>query len=213
MKKYLFTLLLILSVTFTTNAQTDDNAEAFFGINTGIDFDMNAYKFDHDKYGYSYYGMSPQYNIGADFGIMASKKLRPRIELKYVNLKYGINWDSSPYQFGRTIININYIDLALHLDYQLFSSKKLQLFISPAFKYEFQLSQTISSDNWSVIDYIHPTSSAGGALSAIIKYKVTDHMGITLTPEYTIFTNSFATGNKKLFERFSINVGVEFKLN
>ena len=224
MKKNLFALLVIVSISIAANAQTkapattensktDNDVQVFIGINTGLDYNMNAYKLDKNQnYGYAYYGIIPRYNIGIDFGIQV-KRFRPRIEMKFVNLKYGIDWSSSIYNLGttKTIANVNYFDFNMHFDYLLFNSKKLQLFASPAFKYEFEIGNAISTDSWTGLELHHPTSIAGGALTAILKYNLSDHFGLTLTPEYTMFFHSFASGNNKPYQRFSSTLGFEFK--
>jgi len=201
----------MVTIPFAGNAQTDET-EFFMGINGGLDYNMNAYKLDkNESYGYAYYGISPRYNIGLDFGLKVSKKLRPRIEIKYVNVKYGIDWSPSVYQFGTTVTNVNYVDFNLHLDYLLISIKKFQLFVSPAVKSELEMRHSISSTNWNILELKHPGKILGGAVSAIIKYNLSKNFGITLTPEYTMFLKPFATGNDKPYQRFSSNIGIEYK--
>jgi hypothetical protein len=213
MKKIVLILLLFITVSFSGNAQEDLNVFST-GISGGIDYNMNAYQLTNNTtYGNSYYGVSPRYNLGVDFGYMVTKKFRPRLEFKYVSVRYGLDFTPSPVysNCGKDLVILNYFNLNLHFDYSLLTIKKFQLFASPALKYEFLLN-AIPAINWSGITVLeHPSNSIGGALSAIFKYNITEHIGITLTPEYTYFFNKFSSTNDKAFTRFSGNFGVEYK--
>jgi len=217
MKKTFSFLLSIVIISFAGNAQTEETI-VFMGINAGIDYDMNAYHFTKNQsFGYEYFGITPTFNIGADCGIKVSKRFRPRIELKYVNVQYGIDYrNTSLVALGRDSVTVNYIDLNLHFDYLLLTIKNFQLFASPALKYEFELN-TIAANNYSggggisPLVLVNPGNILGGALSALFKYNFTDQFGLTLIPEYTIFFNRFATGNNKTYQRFTCNLGFEYK--
>jgi len=213
MKKTFF-ILIMIGFSFAGKAQTETEDKVFFmGINGGIDYNMNANKLGlNETYGYKYLGMEPGYNIGIDLSMQATKKLKPRIELRYVNLKYAIDWNPSPYKFGKTIVNVNYFDFNLHFDYSLVSGKKFQLFVSPALKFEIKGGEpTLSTDNWSVLQLKQPSDIAAIACSAIFKYNLSENTGLTLTPEYTYFLHEFATGNTNPYQRLGVNLGIEFK--
>ncbi len=219
MKKVFIILLVMVAVPFVGIAQTAQPKETapagetqfFMGLNGGLDYDINAFKLDRNEIGfYSYYGIRPRYNIGFDLGLKVSKKLRYRIEMKYVNVKYGINYDSIK-NSSNTVLNVNYFDFNFHLDYLWLTKGNFQLFISPALKYEFETGETMAGPNYNTTEIIHPSSVVGGALSAIAKYNFSKHFGLTLTPEYTYFFHAFTTGNSKPYQRFSSNLGVEFK--
>lgn len=210
------------NVTSTQNKEADQpNETAFFmGANAGWDFDINAYNLatytQPDKSYYSYFDIKPRYNIGFDMGLKVSKKLRPRVELKFVNVKYGISYgptyiNGDGTHMGDNEVNLNYFDLTFHMDYLLFTKSKLQLYVSPAIKYEYQVGSGFSGNKYNFLDLSHPTSIAGGAVSAILKYNLTKHWGFTLTPEYTYFFRHFVLSNSKPYERFSSNLGFEYK--
>ena len=214
MKKLFLVLMVMVVIPFAGKAQTEKTAKTqetafFLGLNSGLDFDINAYKLDKNEiYGYTYYNQHPRYNIGFDMGLKVSKKLRTRIEMKFVNIKYGINYGPN---IENTIVNLNYFDFNFHLDYLWLTKGKFQLFISPAVKYEYKIGEAIGGPNYSnIMDLRHPSSIGGAALSAIGKYNLSKHFGITFTPEYTFFFHGFATGNSKPYQRISTNLGVEF---
>lgn len=230
MKKIFFVLLAMITLPFVGFAQAPKSTPAakptqttlseypafFVGLNGGLDFDINAHKLAPTIDGGKYFDNNPRYNIGADFGLQVSKKWRPRLELRYVNVKYGIDWTGVDVSLRgnptQTIQNINYFDINLRIDYLLLSIKKFQFFVSPAFKYEFETGSAFVFNRVSNDVILHqPSSIIGLGGSAILKYNITPNWGITVTPEYTFFTHGFATGNSKPYERLSTNIGFEYK--
>lgn len=214
MKKIFFILVLVAAILFKGNAQNNEVIPSV-GLNFGIDYNMNAYQLSdrtYEGYTYSYFGISPRYNIGADFGLKITNRFRPRIEFKYVNLKYGIDYSNTHLNLEvfKTVTNVNYLDLNLHFDYILFTISKFQLFASPAIKYEFQTGYSISTNKWSFLEFEHPSNIAAGAFSAIFKYNLSKRFGITLTPEYTYFFRPFFSKNTEPYQRVSVNLGCEY---
>jgi hypothetical protein len=237
MKRILLGVCILFVISFAVNAQTTQTAQTgqadqidetnlFVGINSGIDYNINAFSETNGYYNNKYYGIKPQYNIGLDFSVMVSKKFRPRLEFKFVSVKYGMLWNGTqfagtdPKDWTRTLVYVKNYDFNLHGDYLLVDMNKFQLFVSPAFKYEFaagykmstrRVDGTKTSTHYKDIIASHPSSIIGGAVSMIFKYNFTKRVGLTLTPEYTVFDHGFATGNNSLYQRFSTNMGFEFK--
>jgi len=220
MKKILIVLIVTIAFSMAGNAQTtqpnNQSAETDYPITTiglsgGLDYNTNAYHLAPTSNGGKYFSENPRYNIGADVGIQLTKRLRPRFEMKYVNVKYGIDWSSFS-NIDKTIVNVDYFDFNFRLDFLLLPIKKFELFISPAFKYEFETGNSVLNNYNMPIDLIHhPSSIIGGGISGIFKYNITEHFGVTLTPELTYFVHSFATGNDKPYQRTSYNFGFEYK--
>lgn len=169
------------------------------------------------NYGYSYFGVSPRYNIGVDYGYNVSNRFRPRIEFKYVSVMYGLNFSNTVYNItDKDFVTVNYFDINLHFDYLLLTIKNFQLFASPALKYEFELN-AYPEVNWSpYLNMEHPGNLLGGAIAPIFKYNLSDHLGLTLTPEYTIFLEPFASGNSKpyidIVVTLALNINLEIDL-
>ena len=219
MKKIVFSLILILS---GISVYSQDFEPSFtFGINAGMDHNLNAYQFQKmtNPAIYEYYGKADQYNIGVDFAFAVTKKLRPRVEFRYVNCSYGVRWNDPAYNFVKTTWNVNNFDFNLHLDYLLFTSKKLDIYGSPGLKFEFytgdfmrttQKNGSSSTDRFNILESAFPTSIAGGAFAMIFKYNITKHIGFTVTPEYTLFFRDYVSSNNKAYQRFSANAGFEF---
>jgi hypothetical protein len=215
-KKILFSLLWVVSVSFTGHAQVDSlENEVFLGINFGIDYNMNAYgSTPNTTENYEYYGIKPQYNFGIDGSFKLTRRIRPRVEFRYVNVKYGIDMTNanSPSTAGHTVVNVSYFGFNWHVDYLFIDTKKFQAFVSPGLKLEFKSQTNLSTGHWNTIELRHPKSIAGGALTMIFKYNITPRFGLTLSPEYTYFCRRFAAGNDKQYQRVSTNLGIEFRL-
>lgn len=228
----LILLFVLATVSFAGNAQvvttlpaketnTTSETAFFMGLNSGLDFNINAYNIAQNNYNktqtdpnhqYKFYGIRPRYNIGFDMGLQVSQKLRPRLELKFVNLKYGISYNPSVFQnVGNTIINVNYFDINFHMDYLWLTKSKFQLFVSPALKYEYKIGEAVGGDNFNFLSIDHPSYDFGGAVSAIVKYNFTKHWGATFTPEYTCFIKPFSAGNGAPYQRITTNFGFEYK--
>jgi hypothetical protein len=226
MKKTFFYLFLIALMPVAANAQEDiqmDEEGSFtIGISGGIDNNINAYKLDANSHGNEFSGEKPQYNIALDFGYMVNEKFRPRLELKRVAMSYSADWDKTLSSSLRkeTNVDLKNFNINFHLDYLLLNKKKVQLFVSPGLKWEFNYKREVENVNidgktndneYNGIISENPKNIVGGAVSAILKYKFTEHIGITLTPEYTMFFRKYVTTNDKPYQRLSANFGLEFK--
>jgi hypothetical protein len=191
-----------------------------FGFNSGIDNDINAYRLNPNYSGNNFYNNKPHFNIGLDYGMMVSKKFRPRIELKYVKMSYNAGWDNANIpSLKETVVNLYNLDINLRMDYMLLDVSKFQLFVSPALKWEFNIyreeknTKYDGSYNWANYNGIiteNLRNILGGAVSTIFKYNITKNIGITVTPEYTLFFQNFLRSNDKSYQRASVNFGVEF---
>jgi hypothetical protein len=226
-------VLFILIIPFAANAQnaTDENyhydtGDVFFGFSSGTDYHINAYRSIGTE-SFRFEEKGPRYNIGADLGIMATKRLRPRLELKYVRLAYGQEWlgleNVSYTTFKYTTTRVNYLDLNLHLDFLLLDkSSKMKVFISPAIKTEYALGASYKSKKtdgdtsrkkYADLDEYYPGSIAGAACSMIFKYELNRFMGLTFTPEYTKFFRPFQRVNTNDYQRLSFNIGIELHID
>lgn len=226
MKKIVFSLVLFLSA---ISVFSQDFEPIFtIGLNGGIDHNINAYQIPPNTvYHYAYYGIPDQYNVGLDFAVAATKRIRPRLELRYVNLQYGVKWNVPPgvstYDMIRSTHNINNFDITFHFDYLLASVKKLDIYASPGIKYEFNTGDYLhttltdgpsTSNNYNILGQSYPRSLGAGVFSFLFKYNLSKHFGITVTPEYNLFWRDFVSDNGpyQFYQRLSLNAGLEFRL-
>lgn len=231
MKKIVFSLVFILAA--ISGFSQVDEPTITFGVNSGIDFNHNAYQFrgfQGEGVKYTYYGIDRQYNMGINAGIILNKKMRLRAELKYVNGSYGINYDTTQNNtLIHTVWNVNNMDFNVYFDYLLVKYKKLDVFGSFGIKYEYYTGQYIHNDvtkkdpdsgiighftdseHYKPVKIAYPTSILGSSLSLLFKYNITKHIGITLTPEYTMFYRNYVKTNSKSYSRISADAGFEFQ--
>jgi hypothetical protein len=208
----------------------DEESTFYIGMNTGIDYNVNAYKLDANKFGNTFYGENNKklYNLGIDFGMMVTNRFRPRIEIKYVKMAYGVYWKENTLfnkngsEIVETKVGIFNGNLNLHLDYMAINTNKFQAFISPGLKYEFLADKemenifkdgTKSFNEHNEVYDQYPKKVAGGSMTMILKYNITKNIGLTLTPEYTLFFREYLEDNDKLYQRFSCFIGLEYKLS
>ena len=219
MRKKIMSLLLIV-FPILVGAQTEQG-DVTLGLSSGLDFDINAYNYNvflGKSNPYYYYGQNPQYNIGADLGIAITNRMRLRFELKYINIKNAINLDSAEinsnsFTFKDVVVNLSYVGANVRFDYLFLSLNKLEIFVSPAVKFEHLLGWTWTNGPVAQqMDYYGPNYIAGGAVSLLFKYNISNHVAITLTPDYTLFFREFEMNQDgRLYQRFSTNLGLEFK--
>jgi hypothetical protein len=234
MKKTFASLILILITLVVVRAQENNKTNppkesgkiaigtVSIGLSGGYDTDFNAYKLSSDTInGYNYYDINPHYNIALDLSVQATKKLRPRIGLKYESMSFGFYWDPAVWQsseFEKTITHLHCINLNLNLDYLLISKKLLTVYVSPGLVSEFvskakcrtfKTDGSKTSSHYNYFEDPYPAASVGGSLAAIAKINITNWLGFTVTPQYTQFFRGFSRSNDKLYSRFNINAGFE----
>ena len=196
-----------------------DKFKISFGLNGGYVQNINAYKLTEDQHGFTYYSINPHYSIGFDAGLFVTNKIRTRLEYRFVQFKYGMNWSNDYPLFDKTVTTVNNMDLNLHFDYTLFSNKHFHFMASPAFIYEHALKYkykntladgSSNTKNYNVLSQQYPVNIAGANMSIIAKYKINENVGITLTPGYTYFLRNFVLANDKPYSRINVNLGLEF---
>lgn len=237
MRKRFFLLSLILFV-FASSANAQLEEYITFGINGGINKNINGYKKDKDYYGNTFSDGLIAYNYGLDFGIKTGKRFRTRMEVRSIEFHYVAKWDTvgvppqrNPYE---TRVKVWNMDIVLRGDYLLAQTEKNKLFISPSFIWEFNIDRECKNmlrnvgndefnpyrddyrDDFSFKKYndIHrenPNHIIGSSVALIYKYKFAKHIGITVTPEYTIFYRGMVRTNYgKPYQRLTLNAGLEF---
>lgn len=71
-----------------TSPYTYKTGDFFVGFSTGLDFNNQAFQAEPTT-DYTFEAKNNRYNISVDAGIMATARLRPRIEFQYHRLAYG----------------------------------------------------------------------------------------------------------------------------
>ena len=212
--------VLVALLPLTIYAQEKSRYAYTIGVYGGIDRNINGYRLSPNDYGNDFYSPSLLWNAGLDYGLMVTDKLRPRIEFKYLQQRYKVGWENGNISaMKESVVYLYNFDVNLRLDYLLLNKPKFQIFASPAIKWEFTSDKdekNIRKDgtnNWANYNGIineNPGNLFGGAVAVILKYNVTKNIGITCTPDYTMFINKYVESNSKLCQRISLGCGVEF---
>jgi hypothetical protein len=234
MKKIFYLLAFLLLLTNMVRGQEYIEHPFYLSIYSGLDYNQNAYKMDQDQYGFNYKAVQPHYNIGASFSILALKRFRPRIELKYVKMSYKIDWSNTSVSQDSAAVNdftgaesdckLDYINLNVFGDYKLIDTKLFEMYLSAGIKTEYNMDYdyyTYDKDGHLTSESFYggplfsnyfPRTSAGCAFGTTLKFNLNQHIGLILTPEYTYFFRNFVRGNDKSYTRFSVDFGFEFHL-
>lgn len=234
MKILNFLMLLILIPTFSFAQKENEHqssytykvGDVFLGLSSGVDNNMNALRTEATS-DFTFDPIKRRYNISFDAGIMATERLRPRVEFQYHRLAYGqwwTGWENSSYTtFEYTKTKVNYFGFNLHLDYLLFGkNSRFKMFISPGLVTELAMGASYktlktdgdkSSSKFSGLGTYYPKSIAGGSLQAIFKYHVNENFAFTLTPGYNAYLRKFTDASDSPYQRFNLNVGVELRLH
>jgi hypothetical protein len=207
MKKF---YILLLCMVFAIPGFTQ--SRFFIGLSGGLDFYSNKYytpnnyeKFEDGK---------TDFNAGLDLGYRFSDVTRFRLEFRYSEYSFGQR--SGTLESEMSLFNL---DVNPRLDIRVWSLKKLELFLSPGFRLEYVLDSdeetvwtngTTSSTNYVDKDYNDKIQGFIGG--AILKYNFTKHLGVTLSPDYTLFFDKLYDRNDGSLQRFNINVGIEWRI-
>jgi len=226
MKKELLILLVagfITSEAISQEKEISVNEKSNFtaGFKFGYDKNTYAYRTSMDINGFDYYSIEPSFSAGIDFGYFVTKRFRPRIEIEYFYLLYGMNWNyGDDSDFERTLTTVHYFGYNLHLDYGLYMGERLQLFLSPGLMWDVKFHHKFKtflrdeddpvSNEYNLLDEKFPTSILGGSLSIPIRIKLNQELKLTLEPDYTIYFRNFQVENDEPYMRMSFKAGVEY---
>jgi len=208
MKKYALSLA-VIALPFLGFSQS----RFFVNLNAGIDYTTNKY------YNYNNYSIfdndGAEFSYGLDLGYKLSDKVRVRVEGRYGSYSYGQYYTGS--DFDQTKMTLDYFDINPRLDFRMFSKGKFELFLSPGWRLEYisdSSQETIKTDgstsDASYVSNAYSESMSGFIAGAILKYNYNKHFGLTLSPEYTLFTKKLYSKNDDSMMRYSARLGVEY---
>lgn len=215
-------ILLVTGLLVTeVQSQESDKSNLTVGFKVGLDYNTNAFRLPEDIYGFTYYGMNPNMSFGVDFGYYVTKRFRPRLEIEYFYLKYGMDWNlGADSDFDKTETTVHYLDLNLHLDYALYLGDRVQVFLSPGLITDLARNRTFetylnndddeTNNEYNLLEDQYPKALMGLSLSMPVGIKINNHLKATLEPEYTYFPYKFLKINTDSYTRMSFKLGVEY---
>ncbi|MFA5330384.1 MAG: hypothetical protein WC384_21505 [Prolixibacteraceae bacterium] len=215
-----FLLILPAALSQESNTTQESNkSKVSFGFNIGGGQNSNGYRLTPDDYGFEYYEGDALFTTGLNVSMFVTERLRPRFEFAYSEMKYGLIWGDSYTNFDKTVTKTMNLNLNLNLDYLVLNGKKFQLFFSPGIVTEYVVGSThknyhtdgtTNMNNYNPITDQYPKSIAGANFSILAKYKLTEHVGLTVTPGYNYYFRKYVTTNDKPYTRSLLNFGVEY---
>ena len=208
MKKY-FILLAISVIPFVGFSQS----RFFVNLNAGWDYTTDKY------YNYNNYDISEhdgmEYSYGASVGMKFSDVVRFRVESRYGQYSYGQSYTGS--DLLKTTMTLDYFSISPYFDFRVWTKNKFELFVSPGLKLEYisNSDQETQKTDGSVSDGNYVSSAysdkmSGFAGAAILKYNINKHLGLTFSPEYTLYFKKLYDGNDSRMKRLSTRLGVEW---
>lgn len=209
-------LLLIVQVAMS---QESNKSKFSFGLNLGGGQNSNGYRLTPDSYNFNYFEGGILFTSGVNASVFITEKLRPRLEFAYSEMKYGLDWGSSYTGTDQTITKTMNLNIDLNLDYLVLNKNKFQLFLSPGIVTEYVIGEThknyrtdgtTNMNNYSIITDQYPSCIAGANFSILAKYKLTEHLGLTVTPGYNYYFRKYVKVNDKQYTRSLLNFGVEY---
>jgi hypothetical protein len=214
-------LIMLVAGLFITEVQSQEyeKSNLSVGFNIGMDYNNKAYRLTEDLHGFTYYGMNPNLSLGLNFGYFVSKRFRPRFEVEYFYLRYGMNWNyGEDSDFDKTLTTVHYLGLNLHLDYCLYLGDRIQVYLSPGLitdlatnrSYKTFLNDDDTNDEYNVLSEQYPKALMGVSLSIPVGIKINDNLNATLEPEYTYYPYNFLKSNVDPYTRMSFKIGLEY---
>jgi hypothetical protein len=209
-------LLLILPVAMS---QESNKSKISFGLNFGGGQNSNGYRLTPDSYGFNYFEGGILFTSGINASVFVSEKLRPRLELSYSEMKYGLDWGSKYTDLEQTITKTMNLNVNLNLDYLVLDKNKFQLFLSPGIVTEYVIGEThknfrsdgtTNMNNFTIITDQYPKCIAGANFTILAKYKLSEHLGLTVSPGYNYYFRKYVKVNDKSYTRSLLNFGVEY---
>ena len=207
MKKYAVSLA-VIALPFLGLSQS----RFFVNLNAGIDYTTNKY-YDYNNYPDFFDRDGSEFSYGFDLGYKFSDKVRFRIESRFGNYKYGSWVDSEK----KATMTLDYFDINPRLDFRMFSKGKFEFFLSPGLRLEYisdSSQETVKSDGTTMdgnyVSGAYAENMSGLIAGGILKYSYNKHFGLTLSPEYTLFTKKLYSKNDSSMRRFSTRLGVEY---
>jgi len=221
MKKGILILLMVGLSIAEVQSQEYESSNLTVGFNLGMDYNNNAYRMTEDSHGFTYYGMNPNMSLGLNFGYYVSKRFRPRVEVEYFYLRYGMDWNyGEESDFDKTQTTVHYLGLNLHLDYALYLGDRVEVFLSPGLITDLACNRTYktyladdeyTNDEYNVITDQYPKALMGLSLSMPVGIKLNNNLKATLEPEYTYYPYNFLKSNVDPYTRMSFKLGLEYK--
>jgi len=183
-------------------------------LNGGLDKNFNKY---YNANGYTKIeDVGTDFNTGLDISYRFVDWLRFRIDFKYVQYNYGQETTTLS-EVASSELRAYHMAINPRFDFRIWSKNKFEVFLSPGLCLEYLMGDdqisVLTDGTHSFKNYIstsYSKSMTGLIGGAVFKYNITNHLGFTLSPDYTLFFDELYSQNDGNLQRFSTNIGVEW---
>ncbi|MBN1924366.1 MAG: outer membrane beta-barrel protein [Prolixibacteraceae bacterium] len=169
----------------------------------------------------------PDYNFGVDAILGINDWLRVKAEIHYANLGFTRHWNiesTNPDRIDLSKVSLNNLDISPKVDLRFLKIGNFEAYATAGFKFEFllgkyEVSYTASGEEMEG-DYVadeYNEGQAGLTGGLLFKYKASDKISITLSPEYTYFfdplykLSEYEDDYKYDLYRVGVKLGVEWR--
>ena len=219
MVKNCYTLLAVtVMVVFTAPVYSQVNP--IIDLSGGYDYNLNKF---YNKYVYEKSEGQTDYNAGVTLGITLGKRVRFRTGVNYAQFTYGQQYpsgfftDNAGVSYTESEMTIRCIDLRPMLDGRLLTVKKIDLYVTAGYRFEWVVDddeESIKSDGSTTsshyLDKNFEKSNGGPFVGFIVKYNAGKHLGITFEPGYTYYLKKLYYQNDGSLQRLSANIGIAY---
>jgi hypothetical protein len=212
--KLFFVLIMFLGTIVSAFSQSRWSVGAFGGV--GQSFNLNFSNYYNQK------AAIPDYSYGLNASLRVGNKHRIRFESSIDKIGIERNWDvseaeTSTNQPQKSTLNVFYFNLGFRFDYRIFNHNKLNIYLSPALKTFYRMSDyekteyTIIKDKTSnYLNINYKENITAGALQLLITYDLTKHLKFTLAPEYMYAFDKFYYKCDNTLQQISCRAGFEW---
>jgi len=212
--------LIAVTVMVIFTAPVYSQVNPFIDLSGGYDYNLNKY---YNKYVYEKFEGKTDFNAGVALGVTLGKRVRFRTGVNYAQFTYGQYYpsgfltDNAGISYTESEMTIHCINLNPRLDGRLLTIKKIDLYITAGYRFEWVVDddeESIKSDGATTsshyLDKNFKKSNGGPFVGFIVKYNAGKHLGITFEPLYTYYLKELYYQNDGNLQRLSANIGIEY---
>lgn len=212
--------LVALAILICTSTLGYSQGKYFFGVNAGISFTNN--NFVSTPVAGAEFDSKPRAFFLSVAGVQINDKNRVRLDLSKSRVKSKLDYNyNAPQPDDPSIpdyseLSIKMATINLNYDYRVAGSEKFDIFSSAGLRallssnkkeYTTYLDGRREETETVIMDFNRNLFGVGAGLVA--KYNYTNKVGISFTPDYTVYSRGFNKGDNKRLTRLSFAIGIE----
>lgn len=208
--------VLIVLVSLLLSMAGFSQSRLSFNVNAGLDKNFNKY---YTANSYSKIDdPETDFNAGVNVAYRVGEWVRLRLDLQYLQYSYGQEPNSSS-EITKTVFRAFNMGIAPRIDFRVYAKHNFELFLSPGLSLQYLIDNdqvsTLTDGTHSYRNYIstdYDNSLTGFVGGALLKYNINERMGLTVSPDYTMFFDQLYDSNYGNLSRFNLSFGFEWNL-